>query len=112
MIYQLSQTFIKIAETAGTIQNHSHIYTLEMSQSNEPNSGILIYPLQKHSFNDTEVYLRCVDGATTARVVPFTVDGGGGGNNVAGFIIAGESYAVTSHMEIANLVDEIFGTEG
>lgn len=111
MIYTCGHEFIRIGETSGTVQNESNINTIEMSQSNEPNSGILIYPLQKHSFADSEIYLRCIDGAARARVVSFKVDAKGG-DEVAGFVIAGESYTVTSHMEIANLVDEIFGTEG
>ena len=111
MIYMCGDTFIKIDETSGTVQNESNINTIEMSQSIEPNSGILIYPLQKHSFNDSDIYLRCVDGAARARVVSFKVDAKGGEDNVAGFVIAGESYAVASHVEISNLLDDIFGTE-
>ena len=72
MIYQLSNDFTQITETTGTIQNTSHIYTLEMSQSNTKNSGIFIYPLQSTSFNNKTIYLRCVDGAgAEARVLPF-----------------------------------------
>ena len=73
MIYQLSNDFTQISESTGTIQNTSHIYTLEMSQSNTKNSGIFIYPLQSTSFNNKTIYLRCVDGAgAEARVLPFT----------------------------------------
>lgn len=93
MIYTCGHEFIKIDETSGTVQNESNINTIEMSQSNEPNSGILIYPLQKHSFNDSDIYLRCVDGAARARVVPFKVDekGGGSGNIVNGTLILGSA---------------------
>ena len=73
MIYTLSKDFTQITETTGTIQNASHIYTLEMSQSNTKGSGIFIYPLQSTSFNNKTIYLRCVDGAgAEARVLPFT----------------------------------------
>lgn len=75
MIYELNQNYTKIAETTGTIQNESHINTIEMSQSNQ-DSGILIYPLQKVSFSNKDVYLRATDGAARARVIPFTVDMG------------------------------------
>lgn len=69
MIYSLSTDFTKIAETAGTIQNVSHINTIEMAASNVKNSGILIYPLQSTSFSGDNVYLRGVDGAAEARVL-------------------------------------------
>ena len=79
MIYNLSKDFTQITETTGTIQNASHIYTLEMSQSNTKDSGILIYPLQSKSFSNKTIYLRCVDGAgAEARVIPFEVGTGGG----------------------------------
>lgn len=93
MIYMCGHEFIRISETSGTVQNESNINTIEMSQSNEPNSGILIYPLQKHSFSDSEIYLRCIDGAARARVVPFKIDmkGGGSGNIVNGTLILGSA---------------------
>lgn len=79
MIYQLSKNFTQIAETTGTIQNTSHIYTLEMSPSNVKDSGIFIYPLQTKSFSNQTIYLRCVDGAgAEARVIPFELVTEGG----------------------------------
>ncbi|MBQ4494664.1 MAG: hypothetical protein II968_02750 [Selenomonadaceae bacterium] len=43
-----------------------------MSQSNVKDSGIFIYPLQRVSFANKTIYLRCVDGAgAEARVLPF-----------------------------------------
>ena len=77
MSYLVSKDFTKISETSGTIQNASNIRTLEMSTFAVPNSGILIPPLRTHTFSNTTVDLRCVDGWAQARVVPFVVDGGG-----------------------------------
>ena len=71
MLYLLSKDFTKISATTGTVQNASKICTLEMSNTNTPDSGILIAPLQKHTFKDTSVYLRCIDGWAEARVVLF-----------------------------------------
>ena len=86
MLYTITGDFTKITETSGTIQNTSSIYTIEMSATGTQDSGILIYPLHKHSFADTDVYLRCVDGGSVeVRVVPFELDAGGGGRNVADF---------------------------
>lgn len=79
MVYQLSKNFTQIAETTGTIQNTSHIYTLEMSPSNIKDNGIFIYPLQTKSFSNQTIYLRCVDGAgAEARVIPFELVTEGG----------------------------------
>ena len=76
MIYRLSPDFIKIKETKGTVQNAS-IFTLEMSNKNEAGSGILIYPKQICSFANSTIYLRCIEGAAKARVVPFLANSGG-----------------------------------
>lgn len=79
MIYNLTQSFTQITETTGTIQNTSNITTLEMSTSNTADTGILIYPLEKVSFSNKTIYLRCVDGAgARARVIPFELATEGG----------------------------------
>lgn len=71
MIYHVANDFIKINETSGTIQNTSNIYTIEISDSSEVDSGILLYPLNQISFSG-ERYLRCQDnGKVAVRVVPF-----------------------------------------
>ena len=70
MLYSLSTDFTKLNETQGTVQNSSNIYTLELSDSDVPDSGVLIYPLNKLSFSGTK-YLRCIDGNSQARVVSF-----------------------------------------
>ena len=111
MIYHVTNDFIKIHETSGTIQNPSSIHTLEISENNERNNGILIYPLQKHSFTDTEIFIRCIDGQAEVRVVPFILDAKGGGGNVESFIIAGESYHVATNTQIYDLLDNVFGKE-
>ena len=83
MLYSLTGEFTQIAETTGTIQNSSHVGTIEMSTSDTPDSGILIYPLQKVSFSDQTIYLRCIDGYAEARVLPF-VDGFSAGSSDSG----------------------------
>lgn len=69
MVYLLSKDFTKITETAGTIQNTSHICTVEMAASSVKGSGILIYPLHSSSFCGDNVYVRGVDGAAEVRVL-------------------------------------------
>lgn len=79
MIYNVTNNFIAINETAGTIQNSSYIYPVEISDKAEADSGILLFPLNKFTFSGTKLYMRCVDGGAFAqcRVVPFTLDFGG-----------------------------------
>lgn len=88
MIYTITSEFTKLNETQGTVQNSSNIYTLELSDSNVPDSGVLIFPLNKLSFSGTK-YLRCVDGNTQARVVSFAeiaASNGSADDNVADVI--------------------------
>lgn len=87
MIYNVKNDFVQIDVTAGTIQNNSYVYPVEISNQTIANSGVLLYPLNKVSFSgDTKLYMRCVDGGAWAeiRVVPFTLDFGvaqGGGSS-------------------------------
>lgn len=83
LIYYVKNEFVKITETSATIQNTSCIYDVEISNKAEPNSGILLRPLNKFSFSDQTIYARCVDeGALVElRVVPFTVDMGAGNSS-------------------------------
>ena len=78
MIYSVSNDFLKIDETAGTIQNTSYIFDIEVSHKPDNDSGILLRPLNKYSFTDQTIYLRCIGGSAEVRVVPFTVDMGVG----------------------------------
>lgn len=73
---QLSKDFIELSETTGIIQNTSDKFTLELSNKNELNSGIFIYPHRQCSFKNTQVYLRCVNGYVLANVATSTLDGG------------------------------------
>lgn len=110
MRYLLSKEFTKISATTGTIQNASNIRTLEMATSAVPESGILISPLQKHTFKDTTIYLRCIDGWAEACVVLFFVDSGGGSSSSdtqSGGSTVDDSQIATDE-EIDQLLDDIF----
>lgn len=78
MKYYAKDTFTQISETSGTIQNASRIYNVEISNQAVVDSGILLFPLNKFSFSDTTLYIRCADkgGWAEIRVVPFLVDFG------------------------------------
>ena len=72
MIYQVTNNFTRLNETSGIIQNTSNIYSVEISSSNEVDSGILIFPLNTLYFSG-ETFLRCTDenGRAYIRVVSF-----------------------------------------
>ena len=63
----LKKDFTEIAETTGIIQNLSP-FTLEVSTTDEPDSGFPILP-HKNYFFDEPVYVRCIDGIAKARVI-------------------------------------------
>ena len=109
MKYLISKDFTKIDETSGTVQNSGSSGTIEMSETNEPDTGVLLYPQQKHSFRDAVIYLRCIDGWAEARVVPFKLDEKGGDDNVDTVILNGEEYSVATNAGISTLLDDIFG---
>lgn len=111
MLYTLSSDFIKLNETSGTVQNSSSICTLEISETPTPDSGILIFPLQKHSFKDTQLFLRSIDGFAQARVVPFELDHKGGDSLVDSITLNGEQLKIASNKDILLMLEEIFGKE-
>ena len=77
MQYNITSNFTKISETSGTIQNNSSVYDVEISDRPTAGSGILLHPLNKFTFNNQTLYVRCVAGGWAAiNVVPFIVDGG------------------------------------
>ena len=78
MIYNVTNDFVRLSVTAGTIQNNSYIYPIEISNQAVADSGILLYPLNKVSFSGATLYMRCTDGGAWAqiRVVPFLLDFG------------------------------------
>ena len=73
MRYVVTDQFTKLSETAGTIQNVGNIYSVEVSDKAEADSGILLYPLNQISFKSPIVYVRCTDsgGWAEIRVVSF-----------------------------------------
>ena len=105
MIYNVTNEFTKISETSGTIQNVGYVYPVEISDKAEADSGILLYPLNKISFADKTLYIRCVEttGHAEIHVVPFTVDSGG---TSTGGISAPANIATDE--QINDLLDDIF----
>ena len=66
-----SKNFTRINETSGTIQNVSRINTVEVSNQPVMNSGVLLPPQERFSYNSLTLYVRCIDGGgAEVRVVP------------------------------------------
>lgn len=108
MVYEVTKEFIKVNESSGTVQNTSTIHTLEMSHTNEHNSGVIVPPICSRAFDDTggNIWIRCIDGAARARVVPFKFD-----KNQSGVIVAGEQYSIAQNSDISGMLNNIFGME-
>ena len=93
MRYNVTDSFTKIAETTGTIQNISCTNAVEVSDHNQIDTGILLEPLQKISFTGQELYVRCAArGGAVVSVVPFEVDKKGGGASIIdGVLVIGST---------------------
>ena len=106
MIYNVTNEFTKISETSGTIQNVGYVYPVEISDKAEADSGILLYPLNKISFADKTLYMRCAEpnGQAEIHVVPFVVDSDGntssGGSSTPANVATDE--------QIDDILDDLF----
>lgn len=109
MIYNVTSDFTKLSETSGTIQNTSRVYDIEVSDKPTPDSGIILFGLNKFSFSNQTIYVRCIGGSAEIRVVPFTTDATSGGASSSS-IPADETFADDNDVE--NLYDDIFNQGG
>ena len=96
MIYTITDSFTKLSERSGTIQN-SCIYPIEVSNKAQPGTGITLRPNEKISFANLTVYVRSESLKGEIRVVPFiigTVDSSssGGGSSSGSDDSAQEGY--------------------
>lgn len=109
MRYIVSGEFTKITETSGTIQNTSKINVVEVSDTNEKGSGIMLYPLDRFTFSKS-IYARCVDGGgAEVRVVTFadsSSSGSGGGSSSSQTVPEDQ---VATDEDIGALIDDVFG---
>ena len=114
MRYIVTSDFSKITESAGTIQNTSQIYSLEVSAYQTKDSGILVYPLNSVTFKGSPVFVRCVDtnGVIDVRVATFTVDGSNDTplepDNPNVVVIDGVPYTVESGDNMNSVTNSIF----
>lgn len=80
MRYDITTEFTQLTETTGTVQNISCFNAVEVSDKAQADTGILLAPLQKFSFADQTLYVRCAaQGGATISVVPFELAAEGGG---------------------------------
>lgn len=79
MTYIISQDAItKISETSGTIQNTSQIEKVELSEREDFQNSIILYPMQSYTYSK-QIYAKLFDsGGLSAelRVVNFIAGGG------------------------------------
>lgn len=111
MKYIINDQFTKINETKGTIQNISSVFSVEVYNKAEADTGIILYPLNKFTFSGEDIYLRCAAGGwAEVRVIPFIVDAGGviSSGGISGI----DSSMLATDEEIATLLDDIFGAGG
>lgn len=105
--------FTQITETSGTLQNASKITTVEVSDSQEQNSGLLVPPLGKVPLGGSSMFVRCVDGAgAEVRVVPFELEFRGGGSSVGTAVVDGVELHFATDEEVLAMLDDNFGLEG
>lgn len=113
MNYAVNKTFTKIAESSGTLQNASKFLFVEVSNTTVEGSGFLVPPLRSITFDTAPLYVRCANGSgAEVRCVPFKVKGGSsGGGSGSGSGDAASSLVVATDEEIAEMLDNNFGTE-
>ena len=76
MLYTLTNSFTRISETTGTIQNTSS-RSVEVSDRQSLGSGVVLKPGEIFSFSDSTYYARCEGARAVVRVVPFMMGAGG-----------------------------------
>ncbi len=98
--------FIEIAEKSGTIQNDSAV-VVEISNAQQANTGIRLYPQESKSFDPMPKYARAVGGKGPGvlHVVDFmeTVPDGDGGEV--------DPQQIATDQEVDDMMDDVFGPE-
>ena len=83
MQYDLTfDSFLEIPFTSGTIQNISDFALVEISTTEDAESGLILYPWEKYQWNELTIYARSAWGAgETAHIAvePLVAGSGGGG---------------------------------
>lgn len=110
MRYTVTSNFIKISESAGTIQNTSQIYTLEVSASTTKDSGVLVFSHNTIEFKGSPVYIRCVEdnGFIDVRVLSFDNVTSSEDDDPNVVIIDGVQYTVESGANMDSATNSIF----
>ena len=103
--YIVPQEFISIAEKSGTIQNDSSV-VVEISNTQEPNSGIRLYPHESKSFDPMPKYARAIGnkGPGVLHVVDFMETVPDGEGEVSPDDVATDE-------EIDDLIDDVYGND-
>ena len=105
MLYYVTNDFFKINETNGTIQNTSSIFSIEVSDKPDVDSGFILFPLNKISFSGEDIYLRCIEagGRAAINVVSFIhTSSSGQGSSI-------DDSQIATDEQIDSLLDDVFG---
>lgn len=65
----VGNSFIQIDLNSGTIQNSSALHSIEISNTNQPNSGYLLFPSKAVTFSGSPVFIRAADSNANVPVV-------------------------------------------
>lgn len=90
MQYDLTfDSFLEIPFTSGTIQNISDFALVEISTTEDAESGLILYPWEKYQWNELTIYARSAwgSGETAHIAVEPLVAGSGGGGGGGSYIL-------------------------
>lgn len=65
----VDNSFSPVDLNAGTIQNTSALHSIEISNTNQPDSGYLLFPGKAVTFSGSPVFVRTVDSNAQSNVV-------------------------------------------
>lgn len=100
--YELTDGFTQLSETSGTIVNISNS-KVEISETEEERSGMILYPRQEYAFEDITLYARREAGSpypAAIAVGPLVSGGSGSGTD-------DEDFATDA--DVDEMLDSVFG---
>lgn len=102
--YELTKDFTKISESSGTIVNISNA-KVELAESPDERTGIILYPRKEYSFEDVTLYARREAGDPCPAAIaigPLTAGGSGGSPDDDDF---------ATDADVEEMLDTVFGED-
>ena len=109
MQYELSfDSFTEIPFTSGTIQNINSQATVEVSTTDTPNTGIILYPSEKYEWSDATIYARAAWGnGETVMVAAETLVAGSGGGGGSSYTLPIATKTVLGGVKSSDMVGKV-----